>query len=396
MAIASGTNGPAPARGPGELHIPSLDGLRALSFGLVFTSHAGVHAIPGGFGVTVFFFLSGFLITTLMRIEYERTHHVGFGRFYLRRALRILPPFYLVLLSATLLAAVGFVQGALRWQAVTAQALHYANYWIVFHDGAGGIARGTGVYWSLAVEEHFYLLFPLGYSLLRRSGASGRRQATAFLALCGLIFAWRCVLFFAFGASEDRTGMASETRFDSILFGCALAVYGNPVLDAPRIGDRTWKWGLLPLGLIGLLASFVFRADAFRQTFRYTLQGICLVPVFVCAMRFPRSAAGRVLNLRPLAFLGVLSYSLYLIHLVVLYAVEFHAGGRLGTPAVALLSLGITVVLAWGVYQTIEKPCARLRRRLVAASSRPRAAPEPAVPALAVDAVKVREGMNGG
>jgi peptidoglycan/LPS O-acetylase OafA/YrhL len=391
MAIAGAANGPASARGRDELHIPSLDGLRALSFGLVFTSHAGVHAIPGGFGVTVFFFLSGFLITTLMRIEYERTHHVGFGRFYLRRALRILPPFYLVLFSATVLAAVGFVQGTLRWQGVTAQALHYANYWVVFRGG-DGFARGTGVYWSLAVEEHFYLLFPLGYYLLRRAQASGRRQATVFLTLCGLILAWRCVLFFAFGASEDRTGMGSDTRFDSILFGCALAVYGNPVLDPPRIGDRAWKWGLLPLGLAGLLASFVFRADAFRQTFRYTLQGICLVPVFVCAMRFPRSPVGRVLNLRPLAFLGVLSYSLYLIHHVVLYAVGFHAAGRLSPPVVGLVSLAITLALAWGVYQTIEKPCARLRRRLVAASSRPRAVPEPAVPALAVDAVKVREG----
>ena len=391
MALTDGTSGPAPSRGRDEFHIPSLDGLRALSFGLVFTSHAGVHAVPGGFGVTVFFFLSGFLITTLMRIEYERTHQVGFGRFYLRRALRILPPFYLVLLSATLLAAVGFVQGPLHLPGVMAQVLHYANYWVVFHGG-DGFARGTGVYWSLAVEEHFYLLFPLGYSLLRRAGADGRRQVTVFLTLCGLILAWRCVLFFGFGASEDRTGMASDTRFDSILFGCALAVYGNPVLDRSRIGDRAWKWGLLPLGLLGLLASFVFRGDAFRQTFRYTFQGLCLVPVFVCAMRFPRSPVGRVLNLRPLAFLGVLSYSLYLIHHVVLYAVRFHAGDRLSAPAVGLVSLGITVVLAFGVYETIEKPCARLRRRLVSASSRSRAVPEPAVAALAVEAVKVREG----
>jgi len=392
MAMAGDTSGSASVRGRGELHIPSLDGLRALSFGLVFTSHAGVHAVPGGFGVTVFFFLSGFLITTLMRIEYERTRKVGFGRFYLRRALRILPPFYLVLLSATALAAVGFVRGPLRWQGVMAQVLHYANYRVVFHPGAEGFARGTGVYWSLAVEEHFYLLFPLGYSLLRRAEASGRRQATVFLTLCGLILAWRCLLFFAFGASEDRTGMASDTRFDSILFGCALAVYGNPVLDRSRIGDGAWEWGLLPLGLAGLMASFVFRGDAFRQTFRYTLQGVCLVPVFVCAMRFPRSPVGRVLNLRPLAFVGVLSYSLYLIHQVVLYAVASHAGGRLGVPAIALVSLAITLALAWGVYEAIEKPCARLRRRLVAGSSPPSAVQAPAVPTLAVEAVKVREG----
>jgi len=79
-------------------HIPSLDGLRAVSFLLVFVGHAGLDRfVPGGLGVTIFFFLSGFLITTLMRNEYERTGGVNLRHFWLRRALRILPPFYLVL-----------------------------------------------------------------------------------------------------------------------------------------------------------------------------------------------------------------------------------------------------------------------------------------------------------
>src|SRR5512136_1771671 len=92
--------------------IPSLDGLRAISFLIVFIAHAGLgEYVPGAFGVTVFFFLSGFLITTLIRMEFDRLGRLSFKRFYLRRALRILPPFYLVLTGATALAGVGVLSG---------------------------------------------------------------------------------------------------------------------------------------------------------------------------------------------------------------------------------------------------------------------------------------------
>src|SRR5687767_2974535 len=116
-------------------HIPSLDGLRALSFLIVFWAHAGlpfVLKIPGGFGVTVFFFLSGFLITTLIRIESQSTGTVSIRNFYLRRALRILPPFYIVLALSVLLTQAGVLEGALDGKALFAQAAHFANYWFIF------------------------------------------------------------------------------------------------------------------------------------------------------------------------------------------------------------------------------------------------------------------------
>jgi peptidoglycan/LPS O-acetylase OafA/YrhL len=141
------------------LHVPSLDGIRALSFLVVFAAHAGLDSlVPGGFGVTVFFFLSGFLITTLLRIEEEAHGTLSFRSFYARRALRILPPFYLVLALAASAAWTGLLPGGLEPRAVAAQALHLANFWIVRHGYAGQPA-GTGVYWSLAVEEHFYSSF---------------------------------------------------------------------------------------------------------------------------------------------------------------------------------------------------------------------------------------------
>jgi peptidoglycan/LPS O-acetylase OafA/YrhL len=279
-----------------------------------------------------------------------------------RRALRILPPFYLVLFAASALVAIGAVAGPVETDAVLAQALHYANYRIVLH-GYGGFAPGTAVYWSLAVEEHFYLLFPLLYLWLRKRNVSQAGQALTLGALCALILGWRCVLVYALHSPEDRTYIASDTRFDSILFGCALAVFGNPMLDTPRIRDGVWKGVLLPLGLIGLLASFLIRDGAFRETLRYSLQGLSLIPVFVCAMRFPTWGLIKVLNYRPVAFVGVLSYSLYLIHQVVLFALTPLLEPRLGALLNALVGLAVSLGLAWLVHLCVELPFARLRKR---------------------------------
>ncbi|HEY4104156.1 MAG TPA: acyltransferase [Polyangiaceae bacterium] len=349
-----------------RFHIPSLDGLRAFSFGIVFIAHVGFgNIVPGGFGVTVFFFLSGFLITTLMRQEWEKTNTVSLKNFYIRRALRILPPFYLVLGTASALTAAGVIGRGVDPRAVAAQALHFANYWLVWH-GSNGFAPGTGVYWSLAVEEHFYLLFPLLFLLFRKRDVTYSRQASILFAICFAICIWRCVLVFVFKSAEDRTYVASDTRFDSILFGCALAVYGNPVLDATNKRESIWKYVFLPLGVLTLLATFVVRDQHFRESVRYSLQGLALIPIFVCAVRYPDWGVMKVLNLRPVAFIGVLSYSLYLIHHVVFFAFSQKFQPRFGLLAVSLATLLVTLALAWLVQVTIERPCARLRKRFSA------------------------------
>jgi peptidoglycan/LPS O-acetylase OafA/YrhL len=340
-----------------------LDGLRAVSFFIVFIAHSGLEFIvPGGFGVTVFFFLSGFLITTLLRLEYERTGTVSLSGFYLRRALRILPPFYLVLAVANALTILRLLPGWLERGPVIAQVLHYSNYWFAFH-GYGGAAAGTVVYWSLAVEEHFYLLFPLMFLLMRSSGVSGRSQGVLLWAMCAAICLWRCVLVLHHGVDPDRTYLASDTRFDSILFGCALAVAMNPVVDRPKGSERLWKMVLFPAGMLLLLATFLYRAPWFRETVRYTLQGVGLTPLFVAAVRYPRWAPFRVLNLRFVAFVGVLSYSLYLVHQMVLYGTTFQLPAW--HPAVrSVLALAISFALALLTYRYVEKPCAKLRKRL--------------------------------
>ncbi len=245
--------------------MPSLDGLRALSIAVVFFAHSQLAvgiAFPGGFGVTVFFFLSGFLITTLLRREYETNGSISFGKFYLRRVLRILPPFYLVLggaLIATRLLHLGTIDVA----GVRAQALHYTNYWIVTH-GFDGLPGGTGVFWSLAVEEHFYLLFPLVFVGLMRSGARPERQALVLLGTCAALLAWRVVLCSRLDMldplSQQRLEIASDTRFDSILFGCILALYGNPALDPSRFGERA-------------VEIRIFSAQRVRTAIQFLVQG---------------------------------------------------------------------------------------------------------------------------
>ena len=358
------------------MHIPSLDGLRAVSFFIVFLAHAAVPlpivaAIPGGFGVTVFFYLSGFLITTLIRTEYEATGTLSIRNFYLRRALRILPPFYIVLALAVGLVTAGVLPGPIESRAVAAQALHFSNYWFIF-QGSDGTPAGTVPYWSLAVEEHFYLVFPLLYMLLSRY-LSRTAQARALWGLCALVCLWRCALVFGSGVSEDRTYMASDTRFDSILFGCALAVGMNPMLDRQIGRPGLWKYVLFPAGLGLLLLTFTFRAPWFRETVRYTLQGIALTPIFVAAIRFPDWLPFRFLNLRAVAFVGTLSYTLYLMHQVALMLVHTwrpHAGAGLRSS----LSLGLAFAVALTLYYLVEKPCAQLRKRLARSGSPARAA----------------------
>ena len=348
-------------------HIPSLDGLRAISFALVFGAHAAIPSPfpwPGTMGVTVFFFLSGFLITTLLRLEQQKNGAISLKKFYLRRALRILPPFYLVLAFATFSAHVGLSFPGYQPLAVLAQALHVANYWVLEHTFAG-FPIGTGVYWSLAVEEHFYLLFPWLFLLLVRLRASAGRQALILLGVCAVILGWRLWLVYGLHAPSVRTEIASDTRFDSLLFGCALALYENPAVDATSVREGIWKYVLLPLGLGGLLVSLVVRSDEFRDGVRYTLQGISLVPVFVCAIRYPTWLPMRPLNWKPVAQLGVLSYSLYLIHQVVIAIVHMQLPNQPNAVQSSLAFAG-TLVLSIVMYQLVEKPCARLRKKLSA------------------------------
>ncbi|HET9953617.1 MAG TPA: acyltransferase family protein, partial [Polyangiaceae bacterium] len=156
--------------------------------------------------------------------------------------------------------------------------------------------------------------------------------------------------------------VATDTRIDSILAGCVLAVWRNPVLDAKSWEQRELSSVWLLVGFASVAASLVVRNAGFEQTFRYTLQSFGLLPFFIAAIRFHDRHVFRILNLRAVKYLGLLSYSLYLMHTSVLWALEQKL--HLGRFGQTLVALAILVALGTLIYRFIEKPCAGLRRRL--------------------------------
>jgi peptidoglycan/LPS O-acetylase OafA/YrhL len=342
-------------------YLPSLDGIRAIAAVMVFASHAGLgHIIPGGFGVTVFFFLSGYLITTLMRREFEQTGGLDFKAFYLRRAYRILPPLYVVLgLIVVVNAIIGF-DHPISLANLASLILQYSNYYLlaVGHDD---ILPSSGSFWSLAVEEHFYLVFPLVFLLTSRHW-SRAGVARFFIATCLLVLAWRYLLILGMGAPGERTYLATDTRIDSMLFGCIMGVWMNPALDADPFRHTWQKLCALAIGLGLLLSTFVIRDEMFRSTLRYTVQGIGLFPLFWLAVRHADWLIFRPLNTATARLLGALSYSFYLNHLLWL-GVGFRIFGG-GGVASSLFGLVLTMICSYIVYKMVEIPFGRLRHRL--------------------------------
>jgi len=241
--------------------------------------------------------------------------------------------------------------------------LQVANYFEIYATPAIKIP-GTGVLWSLAVEEHFYLIFPILYVWMCRR-LSVRRQTFLLLGLCAAALAWRCVLHYYFHSTDVRTYYATDTRFDSILLGCIFAIVANPVLHDPLHGWllQRMKW-LLPLCVLVLFATFVYRDDGFRETARYSLQGLALIPLFVAAIHYQRSPLVQFLNLPVTRYLGVLSYSLYLCHSIIM---ESFQTVLKSTPILAgAISLACALCFSILVHYWIERPCSRIRKRLSA------------------------------
>jgi peptidoglycan/LPS O-acetylase OafA/YrhL len=354
-----------PSVAAGSFHIPSLDGLRAVAVMIVFVAHAGLsHIVPGGFGVTVFFFLSGYLITTLLRREYEQHGTISFGKFYLRRVYRIFPPLYLVLGILVALQLAGFLRHDMSWTAVAAQAFHLTNYYLIAYPSveAAPVVPYTVPFWSLAVEEHFYLLFPLVLLGLLRRQAYGR-IALVLAGACAVVLLWRLALLGLVDDPDHYTYHATDTRIDSLLYGCIMGLWLNPAMDKAPGWITGRGWTVLCIVALALLAvSFLWRSEEFRATLRYTLQGLALFPLFYCAVRYHRLALFSWLNTRPVRALGLVSYTFYLCH----YAAIDIAGKLLHVDGLARGISGFVLAAAFSAacYVLIEKRFAAMRRKL--------------------------------
>ena len=355
---------------PGTGYVAGLDGLRALSIALVMIAHAGWdRVVPGGLGVTVFFFVSGFLITTLLTAEHARTGTVAVGAFYGRRFLRLAPELY-GMIALTALAGPLYGQHAAP-RDLTGGAGYFTNY--LYASGPPGSLRWSQL-WSLAVEEHFYLTFPALFVLLRRRP---RALCGALLAVCAAALAWR-IAAHAGGWPDAYTYAATECRLDSIAWGCATAaafgLYGGRWTRRPRSALAAGAAGALLLG-----GSVLVRDPAFRETARYTVQGVGLAGVF--AALFLTDAGGRLrrrlLEAAPLRELGRRSYGAYLWHYELLLLAAWAGASAERLPLLPHLTLTLLLfpaawAAAWASERAFLRPARALRRRL---GSRPRSSP---------------------
>ena len=335
--------------------IPSLDGLRALAVLIVVVSHSGYgETIPGGLGVTIFFFLSGFLITTLILDEQQQRGRVNIRNFYLRRGFRLLPPLFITLLIAYSLVELGLLGGGASWQGLASQVFYFANYFTIFFATNTSQPAGTGVLWSLAVEEHFYLILPVLMFVAFRFLRARTALIRLFITLCVLALAWRVWLVSQPTFVDIRTYYGTDTRFDSILFGCLLALWRNPARmpsEARRPTMRGRDWLLCAGAGAVLLATIVYRDPQFRESFRYSLQGLALMPIFFYAISCSSIGPFRALNSRMLARIGVLSYGIYLIHDVVIEAI----GTNLHLNIPPWFRFGLVLAISIGFAAVIDR-----------------------------------------
>lgn len=344
-----------------EFNIPSIDGLRAVSIAIVFIAHAGYgYVILGGFGVTVFFFLSGYLITTLLAREWGRYGSISLEAFYLRRVLRLGPPILMTICVSSLLVFLGVVDGRPDFMTTMSQIFFFYNYFSLTDAGVE-TATGLNVLWSLAVEEHFYLVWPALFILL----AAGRFGVRHQVALLVAILIWRGVRYAWFGSDEWTIYISTDTRFDSLLYGCVLALltwrgYAARIFRPGVVARVGW----VAVGLVVSLACLLIRDPAFRSILRYSLQGLALTPIFHYAVTNPADPWFRPLNWPALRRIGQWSYTIYLIHYVIISALIYNGVAASGDPLLIAAAAALSITFAAASYRWLEKPLHPLRRRL--------------------------------
>ncbi|MFE6520642.1 acyltransferase family protein [Streptomyces sp. NPDC057794] len=347
-----------------------IQGLRGMSVSLVVLAHAGLPWIAGGYvGVDVFFVISGFLITSGLLHEADRTGTVSLRRFYARRALRILPLATLVLL-ATLAGCLLFAS-KIRHAEFTQDALASAAYVMNIDLAVTGTdyLRETQApspfqhYWSLSVEEQFYLLWPL---LLLIAVKTARRPLLRALPLA-LLCAGSFLLAVRTTPGAPSWGyFGPHTRLWELGCGGLLAFCAGALTRLPRLAAAACTW----LGSAAVLASAVLYDD--RTPFPGTH---ALLPVLGAVLVIgggchpTRSVPSRLLALRPAAWLGDVSYGWYLWHWPLLM-IGPGALGREATPLLSLQLSALALLLAWLSLHLVEKPLrglTPLRRRPLAA-----------------------------
>ena len=345
-------------------HLAGLDGIRGLAALAVVLFHAGVAWLPAGFlGVDVFFVVSGFLITALLIAERERSSDTDLARFWLRRARRLLPVLALVLIVTS-------VYAALMLRDTLGQHLHDVLMAAVYFTNWDLILRGVSYFemferpsqlrhlWSLAVEEQFYIVWPILFAVVMRFlNLRWLWCIVAALAVMSLI--WMVVLFTP-GTDPSRVYFGSDPRAFTILIGVAvglvwkpwrfswdrpvgiamdvIAVLGLAMIVVIMVIGRHWSDWMYPWGLLGISAAAI---------------------VVVSFVVRPGSLVGRALETPPLRWLGQRSYSIYLWHWPVLLALQWEFNFVPNTVAIVAAALAATLLLSEASYRLVEAPMRR-------------------------------------
>lgn len=335
--------------------IEELNGVRAIAVLIVFASHLGPlhNIVPGGLGVTIFFFLSGYLITSQLRVEAGRSGRIDLVGFYIRRTVRIFPPLYITLAVSALLLSLGLLSvQRLDVGSVLSQLSFLSNYERLWGPHAG--LPGPPL-WSLAVEEHFYLIFPFVF-VLALMRLTPRNAAIVCAAACIVPLLAR-IGHLAAGHDITLNYFFSHTRADSILAGSALALFKNPAVDADGWRPSVWQFGL---GIALILGAALVRNPIFAEVFRYTVQGAGLYIVFAFILT-PNRITSPILLMPWLRWIGQVSYSVYLFQIIAIKLVEKLLPGQ-HFVVIAVVAAAVTLAYAWLMNVVVEKRLHKLRR----------------------------------
>jgi peptidoglycan/LPS O-acetylase OafA/YrhL len=344
---------------------PALDGVRALAVGAVLLFHAGVPGFDGGYlGVSVFFTLSGYLITSLLLTEHEASGTIDLRVFYGRRLRRLLPASAVTIIGVMILAGISDVfdgVSALRAQVLGA-VFQVANWVLLAGDGSyqdlladtSGTPSPLEHFWSLAIEEQFYWVWPACMLLIATRTTSRAR----LVRVVGILTAIFCIAapVIAQVWGPDAAYWATPARLGEILVGAWLAT-----ASAGRTVDRRYA-PLAPAALVALAAAVVLFPTVGGPAYEGALP---LVAVTSAALIFGLQADGHVrdaLSWRPLVGLGLMSYGVYLYHWPIFVVLDADRVGFAGAPLV-VVRLAVTMAVSFASYRLLEQPIRRTRRR---------------------------------
>ncbi|RKN85902.1 acyltransferase family protein [Paenibacillus ginsengarvi] len=352
----------------GGRYMAGLDGLRAIAVLAVIAYHLNPAWAPGGLlGVGVFFVLSGYLITDLLVAEWKGSGRIAMKPFLLRRARRLLPAMFVMLAAVSLWLLVTDSSRLASLQGdIIAAVLYVSNWWFVFHEvsyfESFGPPSPLGHLWSLAVEEQFYVVWPFVIALLLRI-APKRGKLFALIAAGAALSATAMAALYEPGADPSRVYYGTDTRSFGLLIGAALAVvWPSAKLTSRNVSPlaRSVLDGIGAAALIGVLYMVVRSSEYDGALYRGGMVALSLLAALVVAtLAHPSSRLGAVLGVKPLRWLGVRSYGIYLWHYPVIALTQpaVQTGG-FGWK-LALFQAAVSIGLAALSWRFVEEPIRR-------------------------------------